>query len=67
MNRVNIEIILGIIFVLLTTIIVLVYGFNEADRMRNAECAQQARAIEEGAELFELQCSRCHGTSRTAV
>ena len=67
MNRVNIEIILGILLVLATSVIVLVYGFNEETRMAETERAQRARAIEEGAALFEQQCSRCHGTQGTGI
>ena len=67
MNRINIEIILGIILVLVTSAIVLIYAINEETRMVNTEHAVQARAIEEGAELFELQCSRCHGTQGTGI
>lgn len=67
MNRVNIEIVLGIILVLVTSVIVLIYGVNEETRMKDTERAVQARAIEEGAELFELQCSRCHGTQGTGI
>jgi mono/diheme cytochrome c family protein len=67
MNRVNIEIYLGILLVLATSAIVLVYALNEESRMQETERAAQARAIEEGAELFEQQCSRCHGTAGTGI
>jgi len=67
MNRVNIEIFLGIIIVLITSVIVLIYGINEEDRMKEAELATRARAIEQGASLFEQQCSRCHGTQGKGI
>jgi mono/diheme cytochrome c family protein len=67
MNRVNIEITLGILLILASSILVLIYGINEEARMEEAEYAQRARAIEEGAELFEQQCSRCHGTQGLGI
>lgn len=67
MNRVNIEIILGIVLVIITSIIVVIYGINEEDRMAETERANRGRAIEEGADLFEQQCSRCHGTQGQGI
>lgn len=61
MSRVQIEISLGILLVLLTSSLILVYGLNENNRMAELEDAQKARSIEVGAELFDAQCSRCHG------
>jgi mono/diheme cytochrome c family protein len=67
MSRVNIEIFLGILLITATSFIVLIYGLNEEDRMAEAERANRARAIEEGAALFEQQCSRCHGTKGEGI
>jgi len=67
MSRINLQIFLGSILVLVTSVIILVYGMNEENRMAEAEKAQQARAIEQGAALFEAQCSRCHGTQGTGI
>ena len=67
MNRVNIQILLGALMVLITSVIVLFYGLNEEDRMAEAERSQHARAIEQGAVLFEAQCSRCHGTQGLGI
>ena len=61
MSRFNLEILLGIILVSLTTVILVVYGFNEEDRMAKAGETQHARAIEVGAGLYENNCSGCHG------
>jgi mono/diheme cytochrome c family protein len=61
MSRFNLEILLGIILVSITTIILVVYGFNEEDRMEEASESQHARAIEVGAGLYEINCSGCHG------
>ena len=35
--------------------------------MAEAEQSQHARAIEQGAALFEAQCSRCHGTQGLGI
>jgi mono/diheme cytochrome c family protein len=61
MSRIDIEIILGIFLVLLASAILIVYGLNEDERMANFELAQQARAIEEGAVLYDTNCRGCHG------
>jgi mono/diheme cytochrome c family protein len=67
MSRINLQIFLGAIMVLVTSVIILVYGVNEQNRMAETEKAQQARTIEQGAALFEAQCSRCHGTQGTGI
>jgi len=67
MDRVQFEIFLGTIIVLATTAIVLIYGFNEKERMAEFEKSHNARAIETGATLFEAQCSRCHGTQGLGI
>lgn len=61
MSRIDTEIIIGIFLVLIAGAILIVYGLNEEERMANFELAQQARAIEEGAVLFDTNCSGCHG------
>lgn len=61
MSRIQLEITLGLIMVLLTGGLLIWYGINEPARMERFEISQQAQAIEVGAELFELNCSRCHG------
>jgi mono/diheme cytochrome c family protein len=67
MSRINLEILLGALMVLITSVLVLFYGLNEEQRMAEAEQAQHARAIEQGAVLFEAQCSRCHGTQGLGI
>jgi mono/diheme cytochrome c family protein len=67
MNRINWQILLGALMVLITSVVVLVYGFSEEERMAENERAQHARAIEQGAALFEAQCSRCHGTQGLGI
>ncbi len=61
MSRFNLEIFLGVILVSVTTIILVVYGFNEEERMASESLSQQARSIEVGAGLFENNCTGCHG------
>jgi mono/diheme cytochrome c family protein len=69
MNKfsVQLQIFLGTIILTATVILVLVYGLNEEHRMAETKLAVRARQIEEGAELFESQCSRCHGTQGTGI
>ena len=67
MRRVQLEIILGIIIALVTSALILLYGFGEEERMAEYKQASQARSIEQGAKLFEDQCSRCHGTQGLGI
>jgi mono/diheme cytochrome c family protein len=61
MTRVQLEILIGVILVLVTGAVLVVYGLNEEARMQEFEMAQQAQAIEVGAELFDRNCKGCHG------
>ena len=61
MNRFNLEIILGTILIALTSIVLIIYGLNEEDRMAEAGLQHQAQAIEVGAGLYENNCTGCHG------
>jgi mono/diheme cytochrome c family protein len=67
MSRVQIEIFIGTVLILATSLVVVVYGLNEQSRMARYELDQHARAVEEGAALFEAQCSRCHGTQGLGI
>ena len=67
MNRINLQITLGALTILITSIVILIYGLNEESRMAHAAAAQQGRAIEQGAALYEAQCSRCHGTQGMGI
>jgi mono/diheme cytochrome c family protein len=67
MSRVQIEISLGILLILLTGTIIIAYGLNEEARMQEFEQGQAALAIEVGAELFDTNCSGCHGPQGEGV
>jgi mono/diheme cytochrome c family protein len=67
MSRVNIEIALGVLLISLTGLFIIIYGVRELDRMEAFEKHQQAQAIEVGAELFDNNCSACHGKQGEGV
>jgi mono/diheme cytochrome c family protein len=67
MSRFNFEILLGTILVALTGIVLIIYGFNEENRMAKAAEEQQAQAIEVGAILFQNNCSGCHGAKGEGI
>lgn len=67
MTRIQIEIFIGTVLVILTGVIILVYGLGEEERMADFERAQAAQAIEVGASLFENNCSGCHGLQGEGV
>lgn len=59
--RTQIEIFLGVLLFIITTVILIIVGLNEEDRMSEFEQQQSAQNIEVGAELFENNCRGCHG------
>ena len=61
MTRVQLEITLGVLLVLITSALLVVYGLGEEQRMQEYILQQEAQEIEVGAYLFELNCSTCHG------
>jgi mono/diheme cytochrome c family protein len=61
MSRVNLEIALGVLLVFFTGVFVVIYGFREPQRMQEFEKHQSAQAIEVGADLFDANCTGCHG------
>jgi mono/diheme cytochrome c family protein len=67
MNRIQIEIILGIFLVLLTSVLLILVGLNEEERMVEFARAQDAQAIEIGATLYEANCSGCHATQGEGI
>jgi mono/diheme cytochrome c family protein len=67
MSRVQLEITLGTIMVLVTSIIILVYGLDENARMARYDTEYRARDIEVGAQLFDTNCTGCHGKQGEGV
>ncbi len=67
MSRFNLEILLGTVLIALTSIVLIVYGLNEEDRMAQAGLEHQAQAIEVGANLFETNCTGCHGSKGEGI
>lgn len=67
MTRVQFEISMGLLLVLITSTILVVYGFNEDKRMNSYAKEQDAQAIEVGAALFENNCSGCHGLTGQGI
>lgn len=65
--RIQIQILLGTLLVLATSILIVVYGLNEEVRMSEASAAAVAHQVEVGADLFDQQCSRCHGTQGLGI
>jgi mono/diheme cytochrome c family protein len=61
MTRLQIEITLGIIMVMATSVILIYVGLTEDARMARFELGQQAQAIEVGASLYADACADCHG------
>ena len=62
MSRLQLEIVLGFLLIMVTSIVLVMYGINEETRMQQFAAAQEAQAIEVGAYLYENNCSGCHGT-----
>jgi mono/diheme cytochrome c family protein len=62
MKRIQIEIILGTLLVLLSAAILIVLGIREPQRLADYEVHQRAELIEFGAAVFVNNCTRCHGT-----
>jgi len=61
MSRTETQISLGVLLTLLTAAVIVLVGLREEDRMARYAAEQKAEAIEVGAELFEVNCSGCHG------
>lgn len=61
MARTQLEILLGALLVSIAVALIIYVGFAEENRMAEWSQSQHAEAIEVGAELFENNCSGCHG------
>lgn len=67
MKRVQLEIILGTVFVLLSAAIMIVLGIREPERLADYEVQQRAEEIEFGASVFVTNCTRCHGSQAQGI
>lgn len=61
MTRRQLEIFVGFVLVSIAVAVIIYVGFTEEDSMAEQARSQHAEAIEVGAELFETNCSGCHG------
>ena len=61
MGRTQIEILIGLILVSIAIAVIIYVGFTEESSMAEQARSQHGEAIEVGAELFETNCSGCHG------
>lgn len=61
MSRTQLEIFFGLILVSIAVAVIIYVGFTEEESMAEQVRSQHAEAIEVGAELFEINCSGCHG------
>ena len=67
MSKVNLEIFLGIIIVLLTGGMLVAYGLNEEQRMAEYEKSQKGSAIASGAMAYDTNCKGCHGVQGEGI
>ncbi len=61
MTRAQLEIFFGLILVSIAVAVIIYVGLTEEENMAEQVRSQHAEAIEVGAELFETNCSGCHG------
>ncbi|MBX3045943.1 MAG: c-type cytochrome [Anaerolineales bacterium] len=67
MKRVQLEIVLGTIFVLLSAAIVIILGIREPQRLADYVLQQRGRQIEFGAAVFQNNCTECHGSQGQGI
>lgn len=60
-NRIQVEIIVGAIAIIVSSILLLVWGFQEPVKLEESEVKQVAESIEFGAKLYTDNCAICHG------
>jgi mono/diheme cytochrome c family protein len=58
---IRLQITIGLLLILAAMTVILIIGITEPARLEATTAAQQGRAIEVGAKLFETNCSGCHG------
>ena len=57
----------GIVFVLITMVVLTIYGIQEQGRLEERTESEHALAIQRGAVIFEENCSECHGQNGGGV
>ncbi|HKY79396.1 MAG TPA: c-type cytochrome [Anaerolineales bacterium] len=67
MKRVQLEIVLGTILVLLSVALVIILGVQEPQRLAQYEVQQRAEQIEFGASIYTPFCASCHGSQAQGV
>ncbi|MBW8012020.1 MAG: c-type cytochrome [Chloroflexi bacterium] len=67
MKRVQLEIVLGTVFALMSVGILTVMAFDEKNRLAEFEQSQRAELIEFGAAVYEINCTSCHGSHAQGV
>ena len=60
-RRIFTEALLGLLFIILSTVLLLYEGFKENDNLAETETQQLAVSIETGAALYVAACTECHG------
>ncbi len=63
----QIEIAVGVLTIVIASIVMVVFGLAEQNRMARFEEEQLASSIENGAALFATNCSGCHGPQGKGV
>ncbi len=59
--RIQTEILIGAIFIIVASVMLVYIGFTEEVSLAETEQRQLAESIEVGGELFTTNCARCHG------
>ncbi|MEK6255942.1 MAG: cytochrome c [Chloroflexota bacterium] len=67
MKRVQLEIVLGTIFIFLSGALLVAFGLEEPGRLASYENTQRAELIEFGASIYEINCTSCHGSRAQGV
>lgn len=67
MKRIQLEVVLGTILVLLSTALVVILGVQEPQRLADYSVQQRAEKIEFGAAIFSTYCTTCHGSQAQGI
>lgn len=57
----------GLVFVLISMVVLTIYGIQEQGRLAERTESEHALAIQRGAVIFEENCSECHGPNGGGV